>query len=44
VPLWTGKPALLALGARDPSAIPARQATATLAFLGRAVAAAMARR
>lgn len=43
VPLWTGAPALLALGARDPGALPARQATATLAFLGRAVAAAMAR-
>jgi hypothetical protein len=43
VPLWTGTPTLLALGARDPAAIPARQATATLAFLGRAVAAAMAR-
>lgn len=43
VPLWTGEPALLALGARDPGTLPARQATATLAFLGRAVAAAMAR-
>jgi uncharacterized protein YigA (DUF484 family) len=43
VPLWTGKPTLLALGARDPAALPARQVTATLAFLGRAVAAAMAR-
>lgn len=43
VPLWTGKPVLLALGARDPASLPARQATATLAFLGRAVAAAMAR-
>lgn len=43
VPLWTGKPTLLALGAREPTALPARQATATLAFLGRAVAAAMAR-
>lgn len=44
VPLWTGQSALLALGARDPAALPARQATATLAFLGRAIAAAMARR
>jgi len=43
VPLWTGAPALLALGARDPGALPSRQATATLAFLGRVVAAAMAR-
>ncbi len=43
VPLWTGKPTLLALGAREPAALPARQATATLGFLGRAVAAAMAR-
>jgi len=43
VPLWTGQPTLLALGAREPAALPARQVTATLAFLGRAVAAAMAR-
>ena len=43
VPVWTGLPVLLALGARDPASLPARQATATLAFLGRAVAAAMAR-
>ncbi len=43
VPVWTGQPTLLALGARDPSALPARQSTATLAFLGRAVAAALAR-
>jgi uncharacterized protein YigA (DUF484 family) len=43
VPVWTGTPTLLALGARDPNALPARQATATLAFLGRAVAAALAR-
>jgi uncharacterized protein YigA (DUF484 family) len=43
VPLWTGQPTLLALGARDPAALPARQANATLAFLGRVVAAAMAR-
>lgn len=43
VPVWTGTPTLLALGARDPNALPARQASATLAFLGRAVAAALAR-
>ena len=43
VPVWTGQPVLMALGARDPQTLPARQATATLAFLGRAVAAAMAR-
>ncbi|MFC7473482.1 DUF484 family protein [Dankookia sp. GCM10030260] len=43
VPVWTGTPTILTLGARDPHALPARQATATLAFLGRAVAAALAR-
>lgn len=43
VPVWTGEPTLLALGARDPSALPARHVTATLGFLGRAVAAALAR-
>ena len=43
VPVWTGHPTLLALGARDPNALPAKQSTATLAFLGRAVAAALAR-
>ncbi len=43
VPVWTGHPMLLALGARDPNALPAKQSTATLAFLGRAVAAALAR-
>lgn len=43
VPVWTGTPTLLALGARDPHALPTKQATATLAFLGRAVAAALAR-
>jgi len=43
VPVWTGTPTMLSLGARDPHALPARQATATLAFLGRAVAAALAR-
>ncbi|WP_158292324.1 DUF484 family protein [Paracraurococcus ruber] len=43
VPVWTGTPTLLALGARDPHALPTRQAVATLAFLGRTVAAALAR-
>ncbi len=43
VPVWTGHPTLLALGARDPNALPARQSTANLAFLGRVVAAALAR-
>ncbi len=43
VPVWTGTPTMLSLGARDQHALPARQATATLAFLGRAVAAALAR-
>lgn len=43
VPVWTGNPTMMALGARDPQTLPTRQATATLAFLGRAVAAALAR-
>ena len=43
VPLWCGTPCLLALGAREAAALPARQTAQTLAFLGRAVAAAMAR-
>lgn len=43
VPVWPGKPCLLALGARDASGLPARQVGATLAFLGRAVAAALTR-
>ena len=43
VPVWTGHPTMLTLGARDAAALPARQAVATLAFLGRAVAAALAR-
>lgn len=43
VPVFGGGPMLLALGARDAAALPARQATATIAFLGRAVAAALAR-
>ncbi len=42
VPLG-GATTLLALGARDPAALPQRQSTATLAFLGRAVAAALLR-
>jgi uncharacterized protein YigA (DUF484 family) len=43
VPVWSGGPMLLALGARDPAALPLRQATPALAFLGRAIAAALAR-
>jgi uncharacterized protein YigA (DUF484 family) len=43
VPLWCGTPCLLALGAREAAALPSRQSAQTLAFLGRAVAAAMAR-
>jgi uncharacterized protein YigA (DUF484 family) len=43
VPLWHGGPVLLALGTRDPGALPMRQAAPTLAFLGRVVAAALAR-
>lgn len=43
VPLWCGTPCLLAIGARDSAALPARQAVTTLAFLGRAVAAALSR-
>jgi uncharacterized protein YigA (DUF484 family) len=43
VPLWCGTPCLLALGAREAAALPVRQATHTLAFLGRTVAAALAR-
>ena len=33
----------LAIGAREPMALPARQSVQTLAFLGRTVAAALAR-
>lgn len=44
VPLCCGTPCLLAVGARDAAVLPARQAAQTLAFLGRAVAAALARR
>jgi uncharacterized protein len=43
VPLFAAGPTVLAMGARDASALPARQATPTIAFLGRAVAAALAR-
>lgn len=43
VPMWTGHPTLLTLGARDAASLPSRQAVATLTFLGRAVAAALAR-
>jgi uncharacterized protein YigA (DUF484 family) len=43
VPLWCGTPCMLAIGARDAVALPARQSAQTLAFLGRAVAAALAR-
>jgi len=43
VPLWCGTPCLLALGARDAVALPSRQSAQTLAFLGRAVAAALTR-
>ncbi|HZF78100.1 MAG TPA: DUF484 family protein [Acetobacteraceae bacterium] len=43
VPVWCGTPCLLALGAREASALPSRQSAHTLGFLGRAVAAALAR-
>ncbi|MGG5822497.1 hypothetical protein [Falsiroseomonas sp. HW251] len=43
VPLWSGTPSLLVLGARDGAALPARQSAQTLAFLGRAIAAALTR-
>jgi hypothetical protein len=43
VPLWCGTPCMLALGARETVALPARQSAQTLAFLGRTVAAALAR-
>jgi uncharacterized protein YigA (DUF484 family) len=43
VPLGCGTPCLLALGAREASALPLRHAGPGLAFLGRAVAAALAR-
>ena len=43
VPLWCGTPCILAIGAREPMALPARQSVQTLAFLGRTVAAALGR-
>lgn len=43
VPHAGGTPALIALGAREPNALPVRQTVAVLAFLGRAVAAALSR-
>jgi hypothetical protein len=43
VPLPLGPPALIAVGARDPAALPGRQTVTVLAFLGRAVAAALSR-
>ncbi len=43
VPLWCGTPCLLAIGARDAAALPARQSAQTLAFLGRALGAALSR-
>lgn len=43
VPLWCGTPCLLALGAREGAALPMRQSAQTLAFLGRALAAALSR-
>ncbi len=43
VPVWCGTPCLLALGAREAAALPARQSQHTFAFLGRAIAAALAR-
>jgi uncharacterized protein YigA (DUF484 family) len=43
VPLWCGTPCLLAIGSREAAALPARQTTQTLAFLGRAIGAAFTR-
>jgi hypothetical protein len=43
VPLADGPPMLIAVGAREAVALPARQTVAVLAFLGRAVAAALSR-
>jgi uncharacterized protein YigA (DUF484 family) len=43
VPLWCGTPCILALGAREAVTLPLRQSAQTLAFLGRALAAALAR-
>jgi hypothetical protein len=42
MPVWAGT-RQCSPSARDPNALPAKQSTATLAFLGRAVAAALAR-
>lgn len=43
VSLASGPPTLIALGAREPGALPVRQSVAVLAFLGRAVGAALSR-
>ncbi len=43
VPLADGPPMLIAVGAREAASLPARQSVAVLAFLGRAVAAALSR-
>jgi uncharacterized protein YigA (DUF484 family) len=43
VPLPGGPPALIAVGARQANALPTRQSVGILAFLGRAVAAALSR-
>lgn len=43
VPLPNGPPALIALGTRQANALPVRQSVGVLAFLGRAVAAALSR-
>jgi uncharacterized protein YigA (DUF484 family) len=43
VPLANGPPALIALGTRQANALPVRQSVGVLAFLGRAVAAALSR-
>ncbi len=43
VPLTVGPPMLIAIGAREATALPTRQAAPVLAFLGRAVAAALSR-
>ena len=43
VPLAAGTPALIAIGAREAASLPMRQTVTVLAFLGRAVAAALSR-
>lgn len=43
VPMTAGPPMLIAVGAREAAALPARQSVPVLAFLGRAVAAALSR-